>query len=338
MIIDLKKFIQKERPNWTKLEQVLDRLEKDPEYKMEINEIKQFHYLYQRSSAALAKIMTFSTQADMRHYLETLVARAYSQIHETREKPHKISVFKWFFHNFPQVFRKYIRIFFISLAVMLCGSIFGGAAVSFDPDAKEILMPFHHLRGDPSERVKKEESLEKDRLKGHKANFSSYLMTHNTKVSILTLALGITWGIGTVILLFYNGIILGAVAADYILAGESVFLTGWLLPHGSIEIPAILIAGQAGLVLASAIIGWGKPVTLKTRLRKISADLVFLIFGVGIMLIWAGLVEAFFSQYHAPVIPYEIKIAFGMIQLFMLVFFLGRSGRTVKNQAGSQFD
>ena len=45
-------------------------------------------------------------------------------------------------------------------------------------------------------------------------------MTHNTKVSILTLALGLTWGVGTLIMLFYNGVILGAVALDYVLAGE----------------------------------------------------------------------------------------------------------------------
>ena len=56
-------------------------------------------------------------------------------------------------------------------------------------------------------------------------------MTHNIKVSIFTLALGMTWGIGTLIMLFYNGVILGAVALDYVLAGETTFLLGWLLPH-----------------------------------------------------------------------------------------------------------
>ena len=83
-------------------------------------------------------------------------------------------------------------------------------------------------------------------------------MTHNTEVSIFTLALGMTWGVGTIIMLFYNGVILGAVAVDYIRAGETKFLLGWLMPHGVVEIPAILIAGQAGLLLASALIGHGR--------------------------------------------------------------------------------
>jgi uncharacterized membrane protein SpoIIM required for sporulation len=155
-------------------------------------------------------------------------------------------------------------------------------------------------------------------------------MTHNTKVSIFTLALGMTWGIGTLIMLFYNGVILGAVALDYVLAQETAFLLGWLLPHGAVEIPAIILAGQAGLVLAGALIGWGKPVSLKMRLRKISPDLVTLIFGVAIMLTWAGIIEAFFSQYHEPVLPYAVKIGFGMLELLLLILFLSRSGRRAR--------
>jgi uncharacterized membrane protein SpoIIM required for sporulation len=147
-------------------------------------------------------------------------------------------------------------------------------------------------------------------------------------VAILTLALGLTWGVGTLIMLFYNGVILGAVAVDYMMAGETPFLLGWLLPHGVIEIPAILLAGQAGIVLAGALIGWGKPISLRMRLRKISNDLVTLIFGVALMLVWAGIIEAFFSQYHEPVMPYAIKIGFGVFELMVLALFLGMAGRT----------
>jgi uncharacterized membrane protein SpoIIM required for sporulation len=134
-------------------------------------------------------------------------------------------------------------------------------------------------------------------------------------VSIATLALGITFGLGTLCMLFYNGVILGAVAFDYIRAGEGVFLAGWLLPHGSVEIPAILLAGQAGLVLGRTLVGWGDSDNLRARLRKSRPDIVTLIFATGIILIWAGIVEAFFSQYHEPLLPYAVKIAFGAIQL-----------------------
>ena len=210
---------------------------------------------------------------------------------------------------------------------MLVGGAFGGFVIATDPDAKQVLLPFSHLLGDPSDRVAQEESAQKDRLEGSKSSFSSYLMTHNIKVSIFTLALGMTWGIGTLIMLFYNGVILGAVTLDYVLAGETPFLLGWLLPHGAVEIPAIILAGQAGLVLAGALIGWGKPISLKARLRKISGDLVSLIFGIAIMLTWAGIIEAFFSQYHEPVIPYVVKIGFGLVELTLLVLFFAKAGK-----------
>ena len=220
-----------------------------------------------------------------------------------------------------------MRVFWVASAITLVGCTFGSFAVSFDPDAKRVIVPFSHLLSDPSERVAHEEKASQDRLKGVKATFSTYLMTHNTKVSILVLAMGMTWGIGTIVLLFYNGVILGAVAVDYVLAGETQFFLGWLLPHGAIEIPAILLAGQAGLLLAGALIGWGERLSLKMRLRKISPDLVTLMFGVAIMLIWAGFVEAFLSQYHEPVLPYFLKTAVGMVELTLLALFLSKSGR-----------
>jgi uncharacterized membrane protein SpoIIM required for sporulation len=330
MIIDIQKFITEERPYWRELEQVLDKIERRPELKMSLPQLERFHYLYQRTSADLAKFKTFAAEPNTRAYLESLVAMAFGEIHESREKPYRLAPLHWFFVTFPQTFRRHIQAFWICLAAMLVGAVFGGFVIVTDPDSKQVLLPFSHLLGDPSDRVAQEEAAKEDRLEGSKSSFSTYLMTHNTKVSIFTLALGMTWGIGTLIMLFYNGVILGAVALDYMLAGETPFLLGWLLPHGAVEIPAIILAGQAGLVLAGALIGWGKPIALKARLRKVSMDLVTLIFGIAIMLTWAGLIEAFFSQYHEPVIPYAVKIGFGVFELTLLVLFIARAGRRTK--------
>ena len=327
MIIDLQKFITEERSYWSELERELERFEAKPETRLSLRQLERVHYLYQRASADLAKIATFSAEPNTRLYLESLVGRAFGEIHETREKPRRLRPLYWFFTIFPQTFRKHIRAFWISLVAIMVGAAFGGFAVMIDSSAKQTLLPFAHLQENPSERVKKEEGVVTDHLKGAKTSFSSFLMTHNTRVAILTLALGMTWGIGTLMMLFYNGVTLGAVAVDYVLAGETPFLLGWLMPHGVIEIPAILLAGQAGIVLAGALIGWGKPISLRMRLRKISKDLASLIFGVALMLVWAGIVEAFFSQYHAPVLPYSIKIAFGAFELIILALFLGRAGR-----------
>jgi len=326
MIIDLKKFLADERKYWTDLESALDRIERYPEHRMELPELLKFHELYERASADLAKIETFASEPELRRYLEGLVARAYGEIHETREKRNKLSLWRWFVESFPQAFRRRLKPFWLSVAVTIAGCLFGGVMIRVDPDAKQVVMPFEGLRGNPADRVHKEETEKNDRLAGHKSTFAADLMTHNTKVAIMTMALGVTWGAGTTMALFYNGVILGAVAVDYVYAGQSVFLLGWLLPHGAVEIPSILLGGQAGFLLASALIGWGSRKTRRARLREISRDLVTIIFGAGVLLIWAGIVESFLSQYHQPVIPYSLKIAFGATELVALTIFLSRSG------------
>lgn len=325
MIIDLPKFIAAERPYWLELEKTLVRLEAEPGVRLDLEEVKRFHFLYERAAADLARLATFS-EPESHQFLENLVARAYGEIHETRGSRTRFHPLQWFFRTLPQTFRRHSRAFGLALAITLAGSLFGAFAVALDPEAKQVITPFPHLLGDPAERVAEEERADSDRLDGAKTSFSAHLMTHNTKVSILALALGMTWGVGTVVLLFYNGVILGAVALDYVRAGQTEFLLGWLMPHGVIEIPAILIAGQAGLVLAGALIGWGGRAPIRTRLRAVGGDLVTLIFGVALMLVWAGFVEAFLSQYHAPVFPYWAKIGLGTLELALLALFLLKSG------------
>jgi len=329
VIIDLQKFVSAERPFWTDLETILSRLENDSAATLSLEQLRQFHYLYERASADLGRIMTFSSEPEIRRYLENLVARAYGEIHETREKYHRFSPLRWFFYTWPRTFRRHHKAFWLSVGITIAGVLFGGFAMAFDPEAKGVILPqmFSSHLGDPAERVAREERAANDRMAGSKGTFSAFLMRNNITVSIKAMALGMTYGIGTIIVLFYNGVILGLICVDYVSAGYTKFLLGWLMPHGVIEIPAILIGGQAGLVLARALIGWGERITISARLRAVAPDLVTLIGGVAIMLVWAGFIEAFLSQYHQPVIPYSVKIAFGTVELVLLTIFLAAAGR-----------
>ncbi len=324
MIIDLPRFIAAERPTWTELEKLLDRLEADPYAQMSLEEVQRFHLLYQKVSADLGRVATFAAEPELKRYLESLTARAYGEIHETRTRSAKFRPVHWFVNDFPRAFRRQAGPFAVVMVITLVAFLFGAIATAFDEEAKEAILPgqFAHLMDDPAKRVAEEESATRDRLDGAKSQFASMLMANNIRVSIFTLALGITFGIGTIINLFYNMALLGMVAVDYVLAGQTVFLLGWLLPHGIIEIPAILIAGQGGLVLGRALVGRGDRAPLSARLRAIGPDLMMLIYGVAVMLVWAGIVEAFLSQYHEPAIRYWQKIAFGVLEGVALVWFL----------------
>jgi uncharacterized membrane protein SpoIIM required for sporulation len=203
----------------------------------------------------------------------------------------------------------------------------GAVLLMVDSESKAVLIPFGSLMQSPSERVADEESRQQDHLAGRKGQGAAFYITHNTQVALVTLSLGITWGLGSILLLFYNGIMLGAVCTDYVLAGKTVFLMGWLMPHGATEIPAILIAGQAAFLIAHAMIGWRSRKSFRTRMREVSPDLVTITGGVVILLIWAGVVEAYLSQYHDPVLPYWIKITFGSVTILLLTLYLGLAGR-----------
>ena len=142
----------------------------------------------------------------------------------------------------------------------------------------------------------------------------------------MTMVTGFLWGIFTFILLFYNGTLIGVVMFDYISDGQGTFLTAWLLPHGSFELPAIFIGGQAGLVIARTMFGWGTNLKLRQRFVRIRGDLVTLILGAALLLVWAGIIESFLSQYHRPVF-YPWKIGLGAVQLIGLILYLSLCGR-----------
>ena len=336
MIIDLERFAATERVYWTELEETLDRLERDGGARLELAQAERFYYLYQRACADLSRLATFSAEPELRRHLESLVARAYGELHDPSRELTNGSVagwqrpWRWLTHTFPQTFRRHARAFLLAVLVTLAGVGFGSLGLLIDEEAKDVFLPsqFSHLSGRPSDRVRREEAERGGHMRDGKATFSSSLMANNIRVSILTMSLGLTWGVGTVVELFYNGVILGAVGTDYIRDGQGIFLLGWLLPHGSVEIPSILLAGQAGFVLAAALIGWGRRERLRERFRAVAPDLTTLLGGVALLLVWAGLIEAFFSQYHEPVLPYSLKIAFGVLQLAGLAAFLGFSGRT----------
>src|SRR5687768_9718119 len=170
---------------------MLDKLENDPELRLTLPQLQRLHYLYERASAGLGKLMTFAVAPDTREYLEALVARAYAEVHETRGKRRGVVWVAWFLQTFPQTFRRHYRAFVASCSVMVAGALVGAALLAAFPEHKPTLLPFSHLHGSPTERVALEQS-RAGQIAGAETQFSATLMTHNTRVSILTLSLGMT--------------------------------------------------------------------------------------------------------------------------------------------------
>src|SRR5205809_4221606 len=111
MIIDLPRFVASQRPSWTDLERLVAKIEAEPNFRMTLEQLERFHLLYERTAANLAKFTTFSSEPETRRYLENLVARAYGEIHETRQRQRRFLPLKWFLQTLPQTFRRHVRAF-----------------------------------------------------------------------------------------------------------------------------------------------------------------------------------------------------------------------------------
>jgi uncharacterized membrane protein SpoIIM required for sporulation len=325
VIVDLKRFIEEERPYWQELEAGLEKL-RNPASNFSLEEVERLHYLYRRTSSDLMRMRTYAVENELQRYLEQLVAQFYAEMHGQRTRGKRFRPLHWLRVQLPQAVRKRSGSGASSLVLFLIGAVLGAFFLTVAPETKKLVIPFAHLHGDPADRVALEETFFVSSVEGE-ATFAAELMEHNIRISLLIMAMGFTWGIGTAWLLFYNGIVIGAVVLDYIRAGQLEFLLAWLLPHGSVEIPAILFAGQAGFLLASALIGRGGGEDLEQRFRGAAKDAAHIAGLVVLLLIWAGIVEAFLSQQHGALVSYPLKIAFGSLQLLALGLYIGFSGR-----------
>jgi len=163
---------------------MLVRLEAEPNARMTLEELQRFHELYERAAASLAKLTTFSFEPETRQYLESLIARAYGEIHETREKRRRIFPLRWFSRPCRKRFAV-TSVLFIFLWPSPWRVRVRRVCDGFRSGLAQVTMPFGHDQLRPSERVKQEETAAGDRLTGRKSTFSAFLMTHTSRCRFL---------------------------------------------------------------------------------------------------------------------------------------------------------
>jgi uncharacterized membrane protein SpoIIM required for sporulation len=129
---------------------------------------------------------------------------------------------------------------------------------------------------------------------GIKPLASSAIMTNNMSVGFMTFALGITAGLGTIYMLLFNGLLIGVIGMACHLAGMSLKLWEFVAPHGVLELPAIFLAGGAGLRIASGLLFPGY-LPRRESLVRAGSEAVQLLLGTIPILIVAGAIEAFVS-------------------------------------------
>ncbi|ODC02500.1 hypothetical protein BFW38_02010 [Terasakiispira papahanaumokuakeensis] len=135
-----------------------------------------------------------------------------------------------------------------------------------------------------------------------------YYIKHNIGIAFRAFAGGIFLGIGSVWVLLFNGVFLGAVAGYLTQAGFSETFYPFVIGHGAFELTAIVISGAAGMMVGYALINPGRFRRVEA-LRLAAAKAVRLMYGAMFMLLVAAFLEAFWSS--STQLPVVLKLSVG---------------------------
>ena len=317
--MDLATFLHQRRAEWKRLEDVLQRVEGSGLRALDDDQAVEFGRLYRRTASDLNQAQTFVSGEATVQYLNDLVARAYLVIYG-KTRVDVWGLLRYLFWGYPAIFRRYFGHFLLATALFSVGTVFGFLASYFDPMSRAFLLPTDMPTIQPP--AEGEEDATPPLSTGELAGFSSHLFTNNVGVSLIAFALGITLGIGTAWLLFYNGIGVGALGAVFVEAGQlKAYATG-ILPHGVLEIPACLIGGAAGFVLAQGIIR-ARPWPRLEELARSGKQALLVVAGCFPLLAGAAVLEAGVARAPDWVLGSGLKLAVaGVFGALFLVYVL----------------
>ena len=315
--MDVQRWIARRETQWQKLETLLKLLETKGLKSLKADEIALVASLYRSVSADLARAKTNQLGETIIYYLQNLTSRSYSQIYQGSRKQEWRAVLSFYVWGFPSAVyqsRSYIA---IATGIFIVGAIIAWWFSWRDPSFLALVVPERLI------------SLVRDRgelwmgsILGSEPLASSGIAINNLTVCFRAVAGGITGGLLTAYFMFFNGILLGAIAALVQQNGLAFPFWAFVFPHGALELPAIFLAGGAGLLIAKALLFPG-------QYRRIDALKIYgnqaaqLMFGVVPLLLIAGAIEGFLSP--NPAIPITFKYLVGtLLFVALLAYFQNR--------------
>jgi uncharacterized membrane protein SpoIIM required for sporulation len=309
-------WLKKRQPYWARLESLLGDIKQHGLHALGRDELRELGLLYRQTATDLSAVRGDSSSVQQSRYLNQLLGRAHNVVYSGQKKTLG-KVIQFFWNEYPVIFRRYLRYSLAATGVFAAGALAGMLVTLSHPDfMRDFLGP------------QMVSTIEKHEMWTHSVvaaapQESSFIMTNNMTVSFVTFAGGITAGIWTLFQLFFNGMLLGVIGVACGMNEMSVKLWSFVAPHGVLELPAIFIAGGAGLRLAQALLF---PGTLSRRdsLAVGGNEAVRLLVGVIPILIEAGTIEGFYSPSDVPT-AFKFLLSAGIFTVFAL--YLVRGGR-----------
>jgi uncharacterized membrane protein SpoIIM required for sporulation len=317
--MNVQRWITSRAAKWQELEALLQRVEKQGIKSLNAAEIGNLASLYRSVAADLARAQTNQINPSIIQELQTLTSRAYSQVYRGSHRQELTGIIKFYAWDLPQVIRKTWVYTAISTGLFILGGLIGWWCAWKDPNFLPLVLPEALI-----EKVRDKGELWMGSILGSEPLAASGIMINNMVVSFRVVAGGISAGAFTVYALFFNGIMIGSAAT--LVAQHRLAYPFWafVFPHGSLELPAIFLAGGAGLLIAKAIL-WPGQYRRRDALKIYGAQAAQLVMGIVPMLFVAGIIEGFFSPQE--VIPGIFKYLVGSIIFVLLILYCLRKPR-----------
>ena len=244
-------FRRERQQQWLSLEELVNKVERKGLSSLSAGELHRLPGLYRAAVSSLSLARAISLDRNMLDYLESLVARAYFCVYGV--KPRTASTIRRYLGSqLPALVRRLAAGILLAVILMVAGILVGYSL--YDPESYHAIMPGSMSQGrtptSSTEELREVLYSGQDQSGGTLGTFATFLFTHNAKIGLLSFALGFALGLPTILLLFYNGLVLGAMAGLYASRGLGVEFWAWVLPHGVTEILAVCLCGGAGLAVA----------------------------------------------------------------------------------------
>jgi uncharacterized membrane protein SpoIIM required for sporulation len=309
------RWLEKRKTYWARLEQLVDRSNKGGISVLDHRELQELGLLYRQTASDLATVREDVTSNQLTFYLNQLLGRAHNLIYMGHKQ--KISgLVRFYTQTFPQVFRETFPQTFLAFLIFTVTGIATWAVTIHDPAfAHRMLGP------EMMATIEKREMWTKS-IVTIKPLAASGIMTNNLAVCFTTFAMGITAGIGTIYMMFTNGMLIGVIGAATWQAGMAPQLWTFVAAHGALELPAIFISGGAGLEIARGMLFPGL-MPRRESLALAGGRAARLMIGIVPMLVVAGVIEGFVSPSGLAT---PLKFLLSGVLLVALTTYLTRVG------------
>ncbi|MFZ5827758.1 MAG: stage II sporulation protein M [Bacillota bacterium] len=280
-------FVARRQEQWKQLAEILNQTQRQGARKLPLDQVQMLGRLYRQTASDLAYARTYFPQTQTTAYLNQLVTQAHNIVYAEEPQRWK-TLWRFFAHDVPQGIRSAWRPLALSTALMLLGGLIGFFAILADPNLAEALVPDQMRFHEAQEKTGEIFPVEMRSLIG------TAILINNVRVGLLAFGLGVTAGIGTAVVLFYNGVVVGALAAHYFRAGLSYPFWALILPHGALELMAIFLSGAAGFCLGWPLVAPGEE-TRRQAFATGARRAVVLMMGALPLFVVAAVIEGFIT-------------------------------------------